>query len=158
MKSLEPALVWQGRLQLGDDPGVFADASYCGLTTELPITLERLDASGSDKAILVVETENVETFDNYPGHLVTVTLYEPDPGDVNRYVGTVVVTARLTSASEDRVEIPVELTNKASPIFLGLRVSIDTTVPPGLYDDFVLVRVSNVVESSRLVAGLGFYR
>lgn len=36
-------LIWQGRLQLGDQPGVYGDAAYSGITAELPMTVYRVD-------------------------------------------------------------------------------------------------------------------
>ena len=79
MLSPQPELIWQGRIHLGDEPGVFGDACYSGLTAELPITLQKIDPSGPDTTTLIVQTHNVETFSGYPGHLITATLYEPDP-------------------------------------------------------------------------------
>jgi hypothetical protein len=61
-------LVWQGRLHLGDEPGVYGDAAYCGLAAELPLTVERLNPSDTSQAKfrLLLETEGLETFTGFP--------------------------------------------------------------------------------------------
>ncbi|MGH3475601.1 MAG: hypothetical protein ACRDSG_16220 [Pseudonocardiaceae bacterium] len=41
------------------------------------------------------------------------------------------------------VEVPVDLVATTSPVFVSVRVRVDTTVPPGLYDDFVVTRLPN---------------
>lgn len=157
MLSSQPELVWQGRTHLGDEPGVFGDASYSGLATELPVTLEKTNPAGPDTTTLVVVTQNVETFAGYPGHLITVTLHEQDPNQQFHFIETVVATARLTSADNNRKEIVVNLTNRPSPVFISVRVRIDTEVPPGLYDDFVVTKLLNKSQDFTFVASLGFH-
>ena len=152
MQSPEPELIWQGRVHLGDSAGVFADASYSGLTVEFPITLIKTKKKGSDTTTLVLRSENVETYDPYLGHRITVTLYE-DSG------GTVLKEVRLASDGKDGpVETPidVDLTGRPTPIFVGVRVQVDTSVPLGLYDDFVITRLSNKSNDYDIVASLGF--
>ena len=156
MLSQQSELIWQGRIHLGDEAGVFGDAAYSGLATELPVTLQKVDPAGPDATTLIVETENVETFAGYPGHVITVTLYQEDPGQPNHFVETVLATERLTSADNNRKEITVNLAGKPSPIFVSTRIRIDTEVPPGLYDDFVFIRLSNQSENITFVASLGF--
>ncbi|HEV2782897.1 MAG TPA: hypothetical protein VGX25_26210 [Actinophytocola sp.] len=156
MLSRESELIWQGRIHLGDEAGVFGDAGYSGLATELPVTLRKIDPAGADTTRLVVETDNVQTFAGYPGHLITVTLYEEDPGAPNQFQETVLATERLTSADDNRQEIPINLAGRSSPMFVSVRVRIDTRVPPGLYDDFVVVRLSHRSRDHAFVAALGF--
>ena len=136
---------------------MFGDACYSGLTTELPITLQKTDPSGPDTTTLVVMTQNVETFSGYPGHLITVTLYEEDPGQPFHSIGTVLATERLTSADNNRQEILLDLTGRTSPLFVSVRVRIDTEVPPGLYDDFVVTGLLNKSQNFAFVASLGFH-
>lgn len=157
MLSPQPELIWQGRTHLGDEPGLFGDACYCGLTTELPVTLRKTDPSGPDTTTLVVMTQNVETFSGYPGHLITVTLYEEDPDQQFHSLETVLATKRLTSADNNRQEITLSLTGRTSPLFLSVRIRIDTEVPPGLYDDFVVTRLLNKSPEFTFVASFGFH-
>jgi hypothetical protein len=157
MRSPEPELVWQGRIHLGDEPGVFGDAAYSGLATEFPITLQKTDPSGPDTTTLVVHTQNVATFSGYPGHLITATLYAEDPNQQFHFIATTLATERLTSADNNRQELVLNLANKPSPIFVSVGVRIDTEVPPGLYDDFVVVRLVNKSSNFTFVASLGFH-
>jgi len=156
MSSPQPELIWQGRTHLGDEAGVFGDAAYSGLSTELPVTLRKIDPAGPDITTLVVETENVQTFAGYPGHLITVVLYEEDPAQPGHFLETVLATERLTTADGNRREIAISLAGKPSPLFTGVRIRIDTEVPPGLYDDFVFLRLSNDSPGATFVASLGF--
>ena len=157
MLSPKPELIWQGRIHLGDEPGVFGEAFYSGLAMELPLTLQKTDPSGPDTTTLVVQTQNVETFPPYLGHLITVTLYEEDPNQPFHFLETILETERLTSADNNRQEITINLANKVSPMFVSVRVRIDTEVPPGLYDDFVVRRLLNKSQNSTFVASLGFH-
>ncbi len=157
MFSPKPELIWQGRVHLGDEPGVFGDAFYSGLAMELPITLLKTNPSGPDTTTLVVQTQNVETFSGYPGHLITATLYEEDSSQQFHFIETPLATERLTSADNNRQEITINLANKVSPMFVSVRVRIDTGVPPGLYDDFVVTRLRNKSQNFTFVASLGFH-
>jgi hypothetical protein len=118
--------------------------------------LRKIDPAGADTTHLVVETENVQTFAGYPGHLVTVTLYEEDPSQPNHFLETVLATERLTSADDNRQEILIDLAGKSTPMSVSVRIRIDTQVPPGLYDDFVFIRLSNKSHGHAFVASLGF--
>ncbi|MGH3913812.1 MAG: hypothetical protein ACRDTC_10445 [Pseudonocardiaceae bacterium] len=152
----QPELVWRGRIHLGDEPGVFGDAFYAGLATELPVTVQKTDPTGPDTTTLVVVTQNVETFSGYPGHLITATLYEEDPDQEFHSIETVLATQRLTSTDDNRREITLDLAGKSSPAFVSVRVRIDTEVPPGLYDDFVVTGLLNTSENFTFVAALGY--
>ncbi|MGW2439463.1 hypothetical protein ACWCY1_22330 [Streptomyces goshikiensis] len=157
MHSSKPELVWQGRVHLGDEPGVFDDAHYSGLTVELPITLQKINTSGPDVTTLLLVSQNVETFAGYPGHLITVTQYRPDPHRPNHCTETVLTTARLESSDHNRKEVALNLANQPTSVYVGVRVHIDTDVPPGLYDDFVLTQLLNKSESFTFAASLGFH-
>jgi hypothetical protein len=154
--SPQPELVWQGRIHLGDEPGVYSDAAYSGLNTELPLTLQRTDPAGPDTTTLVVETQDVQTFSSYPGHLVTATLYAPAPADPLHYQGTVLASARLTAADNNSKAISINVAGHTGPIFVSVHIRIDTEVPPGLYDDFVVTRLLNRSPNFTFVASLGF--
>ncbi|MDQ3539890.1 MAG: hypothetical protein M3440_04315 [Chloroflexota bacterium] len=62
MNQRDLELVWQGRLHLGDGPGVYGDASYVGLGVEFPLTLRRFpDADRPSAVRLLVETEGLQS-------------------------------------------------------------------------------------------------
>jgi hypothetical protein len=155
MLGAKPELVWQGRVHLGDEPGVYGDAAYSGLSVEFPLTLEKT-GSGPDTATLVVKTEGVQTSSGYPGHLLTVRLYEEDSNKPNHWLSSVLVTEHLTGEDENEQALAFSLEGKTSPYFLSVAVAIDTEVPPGLYDDFVVTRVLNHTQNFVFVASLGF--
>ncbi|MDA2811699.1 hypothetical protein O4J56_13745 [Nocardiopsis sp. RSe5-2] len=154
MHSSQAELVWQGRIHLGDEPGVYGDAAYSGLAMELPLTLAKTDPNGPDTTTLRLRTQDVATFGGYPGHAITVILYEED--QPNHFTETILSSALLTSADNNKVDIPVDLSGAALPARVSVRVRVDTEVPPGLYDDFVVVRLENKSPQFTFVASLGF--
>ena len=156
MLSAQPELVWQGRIHLGDEPGVYGDAAYSGVALEFPLTLHKTDPAGPDTTTLVLRTQDVQTFAGYSGHLITVTAYQPDPGDPTHATETVLATERLTSADNNRKDVVVNLVGIVSPVFVSVRVRVDTEVPPGLYDDFVVTRLLNRSVDFTFVASFGF--
>ncbi|MGH8932487.1 MAG: hypothetical protein ACRDZO_18160 [Egibacteraceae bacterium] len=156
MLSAQPELVWEGRIHVGDEPGVYGDAAYSGLALEFPLTLRKTDPAGPDTTTLVLRTQDVQTFAGYPGHLIRVTAYQSDPSNPTHATETVLTKERLTSADNNRKEIAVNLAGIASPAFVSVRVRVDTEVPPGLYDDFVVTRLLNKSANFTFVASFGF--
>jgi len=156
MLSVQPELVWEGRIHLGDEPGVYGDAAHSGIALEFPLTLRKTDPAGPDTTTLVLRTQDVQTFAGYPDHLITVTAYQPDPQDPTHAIETPLATARLMTADNNRKEVPVNLASIATPVFVSVRVRVDTTVPPGLYDDFVVTRLLNKSANFTFMASFGF--
>jgi hypothetical protein len=155
----ENELIWEGRIQIGDEPGTFTDADYSGICTELPITVYRTNPQDFDDTPfrLVLETQHLETFAGYPGHLITVFIHNPDPDQPYHSIEHAIVSSRFTSDDNNykEIEIPLET---SGPFFLSLRLRADTSVNPGLYNDFVLLRLSVKpdLESLKYFAGFGF--
>ena len=129
-------LIWQGRLHLGDEPGIYGDASYSGLCAELPITVIRSDPT-AQAFKLVLKTVDLETFQGYPGHEITVFMYLPDPNQQFHSIQQVVASARFVSADQNTKEVTVNVGSAPGPFQLSVRLRVDTTVNPGLYDDFI---------------------
>jgi len=154
--SPQTELIWQGRIHLGDEPGIHGDAAYCGLAVELPFTLIKTDPAAPDTTTIIVRTRDVQTFTGYPGHLITVAAYVPDPAQPNHANRQVLATARLTTADDNVQEIDVDLAGLTFPAFVGVRLAVDTDVPPGLYDDFLFVRLANSSTNFAFVASFGF--
>lgn len=152
----EPELIWSGRQHLGDEPGIFGDAGYSGIALEFPITLRKTDPAAVDTTTLILDTGEVQTFTGYPGHDITVTAYTADPADPTHFVETVLAAEKLTTADSNHKELSISLAGMPSPVFVSVRVRVDTQVPPGLYDDFVVTRLSNRAENFAFVASFGF--
>ncbi len=60
MLSVQPELVWEGRIHLGDEPGMYGDAGYSGIALEFPLTLRKTDPTGPDTTTLVLHTQDVQ--------------------------------------------------------------------------------------------------
>jgi hypothetical protein len=156
MLSPEPEMIWRGRIHLGDEPGIYGDASYGGLSVELPLTLQKINAAGPDTTILSLRTADVQTFAGYPGHGLTVTLFQPDPAQPLHWNEVPLATAVIGSADNNRKDVTINLAGHTSPYFLSFKIEVDTDVPPGLYDDFVVTQLLNISVNSTFVASLGF--
>ena len=155
MLSAEPEMIWRGRIHLGDEPGIYGDAWYGGLSVELPLTLQKTNATGPDTTMLSLRTADVQTFAGYPGHALTVTLFQPDPAQPLHWNEVPLVTTVLGSADQNRKDVSISLAGHTSPYFLSFKVEVDTEAPPGLYDDFVVTHLLNV-SANTFVASLGF--
>lgn len=158
MISLEPELVWQGRIQLGDEPGTFGDASYSGLSLEFPLTVRNTGApAAGDSISFFLKAENVKVFSGYPGHLIKVFYYQESS---TPYHWKQVLYKELRLTSND-LTIDVDLTGfkPSSPkknIFVSISVEVDTDVTPGLYNDFVLLSLKATSDNYKYVANFGF--
>ncbi len=109
MKSTQSELVWSGKMHLGDEPGVFADAAYSGLAFELPLTIQSF--SGPKMTVsLILKTDLVKLFDGYKGHKVTITQFVPNPSTPNEYDYKEVVLAKahLTTSAYKQLDFEVE--------------------------------------------------
>lgn len=120
------------------------------------MTLRKINPTGPNSTTLELQTENLETFAGYPGHLITVTVYKPTPSDPEHAIETVLTTALFTGVDANNKSIVLNLSGIPSPIFASVRLRVDTTVPPGLYDDFVLTKLENQSANATYVATFGF--
>ena len=156
--SSKQELIWEGRLHLGDEPGVFGDAAYTGLCAEHPFTVSRSDPANPVEQTfkVVLTTENLETFSGFPGHEITIFGYVPDPAQPGNAVRQVLATARFTSADANNKEVPITVGTRAGPFRLSVQLRIDTTVSPGLYDDFLWRRLSLRAKDFAFFASFGF--
>jgi hypothetical protein len=142
--------VWEGRLHLGDEPGVYGDAAYCGLSVELPLTLHRLlrDAAPDERVEVILEAQDVRVFEGYAGHLVRVLGHFSNPEGQPEWTVRELATGRLARNAMS-LTIAGEI-----PAHVSVSVHVDTDVGPGLFDDFVLRRLS--LRSASHYASLGF--
>lgn len=154
MSQPDSELIWQGRLHLGDGPGVYGDAPYVGLGLELPLTLRRFpDTDGSSVASIIIETEGLQPRGGLPGPTVSVVRYAPGntQGHWHEHL------LREERLDEQVTTVAIDLSREApdtDPLPLGIRLRINTDAPPGLYADFVLVALR--IDSATHYASLGF--
>lgn len=135
-----PELIWQGRAQIGDEPGVYGDASYSGLAIALPVTLTDYDSGGKPVEVTFELTaEGASSFGPpYPGHKITVFGFTQVPNsNPPVWEKAVVGEGRLSS---DTAAVTARIEPGAR--YFSVLVEADMTVTPGLYDDFVLTGLS----------------
>jgi hypothetical protein len=147
--------IWQGRIHLGDEPGIYADAQFSGAAAELPITLQHTSTTGDNKATLVLQTKDVQTFSGYPGHSIKVILHVVDLATFHAKE-VVLARARLTSADNNRKAIPIDLTGQKSPYFISIQVRQDEQVPPAAQDDFLVTNLSLLSPDFQFFANFGY--
>ncbi len=141
--------IWEGRLHLGDNPGIYGDATFAGMSLELPVTLERFPEVGPDEpADLHFEllANRVGVIPPQAGHRVTAVAYlSAGGGWETRVVGE----ARMT---EPAVTVTAQVPEAR---YVGIRVEIDRAAHPGLYDDLVVLSLS--LRSLTHYAKFGFH-
>jgi hypothetical protein len=149
-------LIWEGRIHLGDEPGIYGNAHYNGIAVELPITVYRMDPTKpqDQNFDLILETEDLETNPGYAGHELTVTAYEPDPAQPYHSVEKLKVSTRFVGADNNRKVLQVGSGAAPGPFFFTVRLRSDTSVNPGFYDDYKVIRLS--LGSNEFYASFGF--
>ncbi|MDP9383006.1 MAG: hypothetical protein M3Q29_23290 [Chloroflexota bacterium] len=155
MEGASPQFVWRGRLHLGDEPGVYGDACYAGLSTDLPLTVREFEENPPDAATFVLLTEGGNVHPGYPGHKVEIVYYE-ETDQPAHYRERVLAEGRLLPGQmQVRTDLGLVTPPPRTPRYISVRVRLDTSMPPALYDDFVLVGLS--LQSTKYYASFGFY-
>lgn len=146
-------LVLAGQYHLGDNAGLFQDATFVGYTLALPLTVT-LDRENADGVTFQIETHDIETWDsdNWLGHPVRLTgqgenlevgrLKDPNDQDGRLEV------FRLTIA---RPEIERLLGGQSGSAVLTVEVEKQGSIL-GLSDDFVLTRIEVTGATARVGA------
>ena len=129
-------LMVAGRYQLGNNPGIFQDATYVGHSLILPFSKPWFDPAAT-KVTFIVYTTDIETWGDWKGHIFSINGREigrlKDPVDTmgiyERFeivIGTADLQALLGGKSEFTIEVVLER----------------QTAHPTLSDDFVLTRIA----------------
>jgi len=132
-------LLWRGRIQLGDEPGIYSDAQYGGLTLDLPVELLAYsgDATTNGEVVLIIEAREVKIYQGYAGHPVTV--FALTEGADGKWQRQAVAHGELNNDNEGRAEL---LLRRPIPRYVSIRVEENSQLPPGLYDEIVVHRLS----------------
>ncbi|MHA4845768.1 hypothetical protein ACX0G7_16460 [Flavitalea antarctica] len=152
--------IWQGRIHIGDEPGIYGNGHYAGLSMEFPLTIKNFNAQQpiADTIKLEFLTESVAVFAGYLGHLIVVRQYTPDPQPANPYKWkeTIVKSSDriIHGATSTVIDIPVS--GSADPIYLSIAIEIDTDVKPGLYDDFLFTGLNYTTTTQNVYLNFGF--
>jgi hypothetical protein len=144
--------IWQGRLHLGDEPGAFGDAAFAGLAIELPLTLTKTGATAT--ASVTIRSESVQVIPPYVGHVVTVVAYQ---NGAATEIGNGLITAPPNNQTPVDTQVALNLSSVDSPVFAGVRIHVDSAVPAGLYDDFVVVGLGLDSPDNAVYGELGFH-
>jgi hypothetical protein len=145
-------LIWEGRLHLGDNPGVCGDAAYAGLRVEFPLTLHRFGPKAAEPDDISFLIKLHELSADCAVTRPHVALHVFEPGRV-RGAGWDRAKAETTvqfDGSMVRLR-PVSVSGKR---YFAVSVEVDIGPAPGLYNDFVLVSLT--LESTTHYAEFGF--
>jgi hypothetical protein len=85
-----------------------------------------------------------------------VVIYEPDPANPFHFLERVLAHDRFTGGDQNKKELVVDVSTAPGPFRLSVRLRCDTSVGPGLYDDFVWLRLSLLAQDFSFFASLGF--
>ena len=146
------SLVLAGQYHLGDNPGLFQDATFIGYVLALPlaVTLDLNDPA--EHATLQIETHDIETWDpdRWLGHPVRLTRQD-ETIEVGRL--------KDPNATDGRVEVfQLKVAKSEIERLLGghsgsavLTVEVERQMArPGLSDDFVLTRLEIAGATARI--------
>jgi hypothetical protein len=148
--------IWRGRVHLGDAPGIFGDAQYAGICSEHPITIYRspLEDFPLDEAFeLIVRTDCVRVLAGL-GHVVSAFVHDPDPQNPNQYKECLADEQRVVDQVEETVVIVRP--DGRPQIHVTVRLRVDTTIRPGLYNDFLLLGLDLRAQRFHYYASYGF--
>jgi hypothetical protein len=152
--------IWAGRNHMGDEPGIYGDAQYVGLSFEYPLTVKSMTTPATGKATVTVTAKDVQVFKPYPGHQITIYGYTPlTPGDpVSKWKKTPIpgATALVTADGDVNITFNFVIPAGTSANYISVGIEIDNTVKPGLYDDFLITDISFSSPAFLFFASLGF--
>jgi hypothetical protein len=146
--------IWTGRVHLGDDPGIYGNAQYVGFSVAFPVQLQPFDetaAAPPPDVTFLVAASDVSVMTGYPGHKVSIVGYSPT-STPHEWAATELAFGRINSSFAG--ELVIQVSAATLPEYLSVHVEIDATVAPGLYDDFLLTRIS--LQSTTHYASFGF--
>jgi hypothetical protein len=133
--------VWQGVIHLGDDPAKYPKVTSAGMAFQVPL---KLDATR--KAKLTVTASEVQTQAG-GGHYVEVVAHFENKGFRTPAREVIVDTFRIKDEVEADTDFtfdldPAKNLDGAKPTYYSVRVKVDTGIPFGLWDDFLVKRIA----------------
>jgi len=139
---------------------VYGDAHFVGLASEWPLTLHKFDPASATGGTIAfpIQADDVKVFAPSLGHLVTVTrsVPAPQPGNPYHWTRAAIPIVGPDHLSSDVLEFDVALPADAATVYLGLRLEVDTSVAPGLLDDFVVRRLTAKSSTHDALLGLQY--
>jgi hypothetical protein len=133
--------VWQGVIHLGDNPEQYPKVTSAGMTFQVPL---KLDAA--KKARLTVTATDVQTQAG-DGHYVEVIAHFESKGFRTPAKEVVVDTFRIKDEVAADTDFtfdldPTKNLDRAKPTYYSVRIKVDTGIPFGLWDDFLVKRIA----------------
>lgn len=145
-------LIWRGRLQLGDEPGIYGDLPYVGLSAMFPIELFPFDSTlfeAAGEVHVIVSLEEVRTYSGYPGPLVVVAKQVANPQSPGHWASHELERTHIGPDGRARITLRGNI-----PRYVTLSVHADLSTPPGLCDEIVIRKL--VTLSTSHYGYLGF--
>lgn len=132
-------LVWCGRKHLGDQPGLYGNAEYVGLTFELPIELELMpDAPSINHEVHIAVYLECRNVTAPTGHIVTLNEFLPTDDSMKTWHKKLISRIDFSATHSESAILTIR---GKIPRFVTAKIEVDTSVPPGLFDDIVVTRI-----------------
>jgi hypothetical protein len=135
-------LLWQGRVHLGDEIGVYDDARYGGTRFDLPIQMFPFHSEIKEGDItFLLGLEGLQEFEGYPGHRFDVLGYLENEQNRGHWLVKPLAESRIKASGETTAEIRL---HGRIPEYISVSIGVDTDLPPGMYDEIIVRRVSMI--------------
>lgn len=138
LKDEVPDLIWCGRLHIGDQPAMYGDAQFAGLVVEFPVEL--VPFPGHEKiggsVLFRIDLDEVKAHSEHPAHSVSVFGFQQ--GTPKGWTRSLMGSCELAS-NKNVGEVHLK---GSIPRYLIVRIEVNTTAEPGLYDDVVVRRLT----------------
>ena len=138
----EPAkkTVWQGVIHLGDNPESYPKVTSAGMAFQVPCKLDP-----SKKAKLTVTATDVQTQAG-GGHYIEVVAHFQNKGFRTPAREVLVETFRIKDEVAADTDFtfdldPAKNLGGEKPTYYSVRVKVDTGIPLGLWDDFLVKKI-----------------
>jgi len=131
-------LLWRGKLQLGDEPGIYGDAQYGGLSMEVPVELFPYSGQFQSEGLVQigVRARDVKVYEGFPGH--PVVLFGFFQADGKMWTKKQLAATRLTTDTQGTAILTLK---GPIPRYVSLQVSTDISIQPGLFDEMIVEEI-----------------
>ncbi|HYV38735.1 MAG TPA: hypothetical protein VE988_23825 [Gemmataceae bacterium] len=132
----KPAPIWKGEIHLGDNPEAYDKITSAGMCMQVPFK-----ADAAKKIRIVITAADVETLAG-DGHYAEIVGHYQDGKKTSETIAKVFRIKDDSGQEKDFVfEFSAKTDLKTAPAYFSVRIKVDTSIPFGLWDDFVVKQI-----------------